>query len=133
MLKDSTTRRHFNRLLVRSTALIAAMATVRGGFALAEQKSEVPVPGGPLTTKSRVLDTGADLLQSKKPIDAMSEFLNGFHFYANDGTPGGSQSLLYAFKRRFSSVCDLRFRSSERKAVRHRIHSERTSVCELAG
>jgi hypothetical protein len=84
MLKDSTTRRHFNRLLVRSTALIAAMATVRGGFALAEQKSEVPVPGGPLTTKSRVLDTGADLLQSKKPIDAMSEFLNGFHFYAND-------------------------------------------------
>jgi hypothetical protein len=68
---------------MRSTGFIAAMAALRG-FAWAEQKSEVPVPGGPLTAKSRMLDTGADLLQSKKPIDAMSEFLNGFHFYAND-------------------------------------------------
>jgi hypothetical protein len=83
MLKDSTTRRHFNRLLMRSTGWIAAMAALKG-LAWATPKSEAPVPGGPLTAKSRMLDTGADLLQSKKPIDAMSEFLNGFHFYAND-------------------------------------------------
>ena len=34
--------------------------------------------------KSHLLDTAADAVQGKKPIDAMSEFLNGFHFYADD-------------------------------------------------
>ncbi len=31
-----------------------------------------------------MLDTAADAVQSKRPISAMSEFLNGFHFYADD-------------------------------------------------
>ncbi len=31
-----------------------------------------------------MLDTAADAMQSKHPINAMSEFLNGFHFYADD-------------------------------------------------
>lgn len=31
-----------------------------------------------------MLDTAADAIQSKHPLDAMSEFLNGFHFYADD-------------------------------------------------
>lgn len=28
--------------------------------------------------------TGADILQSKNPVNAMSEYLNSFHFYADD-------------------------------------------------
>jgi len=51
---------------------------------MAQGKPEQPTPGGPLTAHSHLLDTGADALQSKKPIDAMSEYLNGFHFYADD-------------------------------------------------
>ncbi|MGI4956991.1 MAG: OBAP family protein [Janthinobacterium lividum] len=31
-----------------------------------------------------MLDTAADAIQSKHPINAMSAFLNGFHFYADD-------------------------------------------------
>jgi hypothetical protein len=31
-----------------------------------------------------MLDTAVDAVQSKRPLDAMSEYLNGFHFYADD-------------------------------------------------
>ena len=37
-----------------------------------------------MSARSHTLDTAADAIQSKKPIDAMSEYLNGFHFYADD-------------------------------------------------
>jgi hypothetical protein len=50
----------------------------------AQGKAEAPTPGPKRTIKSHVLDSGADVLQSKKPIDAMSAYLNGFHFYADD-------------------------------------------------
>jgi hypothetical protein len=36
------------------------------------------------SVKSHVLDTGADVLQKKRPVDAMSSYLNGFHFYADN-------------------------------------------------
>ncbi len=38
--------------------------------------------GHPL--KHRVLDANAQLLQRKYPVEAMSTYLNGFHFYADD-------------------------------------------------
>lgn len=79
-----TCRRCFSRALVAS-AMAAPIATILGSRAgRAEQKHETPVPGRPKSTKSTLLDTAADALQIKRPIDAMSEFLNGFHFYADD-------------------------------------------------
>jgi len=84
LLHNLTCRRCFSRSLVAS-AVAAPIATMLGSRVVrAEEKHEVPVPGSPRTAKSTALDTAADALQAKRPIDAMSEFLNGFHFYADD-------------------------------------------------
>jgi hypothetical protein len=83
-LHKLTGRRCFNRSLW-GVGLLGPIAYAFGiRSLLADDKPEAPVPGAPKKTKSKVLDTSADVLQSKKPLDAMSEFLNGFHFYADD-------------------------------------------------
>lgn len=38
--------------------------------------------GAPLTTKSKVLETGASMVQSFKPVKALCAHLNAFHIYA---------------------------------------------------
>lgn len=83
-LHNLTCRRCFSGSLA-ATAVTGPLLSLFGGrSALAQDKNERPPPGGPLSTRSHILDTGADALQSKQPIDAMSEYLNGFHFYADD-------------------------------------------------
>ena len=82
LLHNLTCRRCFSRSLVAS-AIAAPMAAILGRKAFA-QKTEDPVPGAPLSARSHMLDTAADAVQVKRPIDAMSEYLNGFHFYADD-------------------------------------------------
>ncbi len=81
LMHDLTCRRCFSRSL--AAAVVVPLASMFGRSALA-QKTEVPVPGSPLSGRSHVLDSAADTLQSKRPIEAMSAFLNGFHFYADD-------------------------------------------------
>lgn len=76
-------RRTFASSLLKG-ALLLPFSNLLTREAGAQDKAEVPPPGPKRTMKSHVLDTGADVLQSKKPIDAMSEYLNGFHFYADD-------------------------------------------------
>ncbi|KAK2737783.1 hypothetical protein FQN55_000894 [Onygenales sp. PD_40] len=44
------------------------------------------IPGDPLSTKSRVLDTGAGLVQDFSPVKQICEHLNAFHVYADDPT-----------------------------------------------
>ncbi len=83
LLHTLSCRRCFSRGLA-ATAVAAPLATLFGRKALAEDKPLTPVPGAPLSAHSHVLDTAADAIQSKKPIDAMSAYLNGFHFYADD-------------------------------------------------
>ncbi len=82
LLHNMTCRRCFSRSLVAS-AVAAPVAALLGRKALA-QKVEAPVPGGPLSGRSHMLDTAASAVQVRRPIDAMSEYLNGFHFYADD-------------------------------------------------
>ena len=82
ILHSLTCRRCFSGSLV-ATAVAAPIATLLGRKASAQQK-EAPVPGRPLSSRSHLLDTAADAVQAKRPIDAMSEYLNGFHFYADD-------------------------------------------------
>ena len=84
LLHNMSCRRCFGGALA-ATAIAGPLLSLFGGrSALAQGKPEQPTPGGAVTAHSHLLDTGADALQSKKPIDAMSEYLNGFHFYADD-------------------------------------------------
>jgi hypothetical protein len=46
--------------------------------------SNVESPGGEKTAKTAVLETGADVLQNKAPLQAMSMYLDGFHFYSGN-------------------------------------------------
>ena len=43
--------------------------------------SNVQAPGKEVSAKTVLLETGAMLLQQKPPIDALSVYLDGFHFY----------------------------------------------------
>jgi len=83
LLHAMTCRRCFSRSLVAS-AVAAPVTMLLGRRAFAEEKAETPVPGSPMSARSHMLDTAADAVQVKRPIDAMSEYLNGFHFYADD-------------------------------------------------
>ena len=83
LLHNMTCRRCFSRYLAAS-AVAAPVATLLGRNAVAQDQANPPVPGSPLSARSHMLDTAADAVQSKRPVDAMSEFLNGFHFYADD-------------------------------------------------
>lgn len=44
-------------------------------------QSNVIAPGRPMGAVSKTLDVGADVLQSRPPIDALNAYLDGFHFY----------------------------------------------------
>jgi hypothetical protein len=44
-------------------------------------RSDVTAPGGQKSASTRALDSGAALLQSRPPIDALNAYLDGFHFY----------------------------------------------------
>lgn len=81
LLHTLTCRRCLGRSALKAAAVVpfAALAARR---ALASDTA--PVPGAPVTAHSHILDSAADALQTKRPIDAMSAFLNGFHFYADD-------------------------------------------------
>ena len=63
---------------------IAAGATTAAGIIAGRQVMITAKisQGHPL--KHRMLDISSNLLQHKYPLDAMSTYLNGFHFYADD-------------------------------------------------
>ena len=83
LLHTMTCRRCFSGSLAAS-AVAAPIAALFGRNAWAQQKAETPPPGAPLSARSHLLDTAADAVQVKRPLDAMSAYLNGFHFYADD-------------------------------------------------
>ena len=44
--------------------------------------SNVNAPGADESTKTKVLEVGANLLQDKAPLGALNAYMNGFHFYS---------------------------------------------------
>ena len=44
-------------------------------------ESNVVAPGSEKSGESRLLETGADLLQNKSPLKKINSYLDGFHFY----------------------------------------------------
>ena len=75
-------RRRFASL----TGSVAAFVACACSRANAQQAPEQggAVSGAEMSTKSQMLGMGADLLQSKGPINDINMYLNGFHFYADD-------------------------------------------------
>jgi hypothetical protein len=65
------------RLLVVVAPLLLIIAACGGG----NTSSNVQSPGSEKTTKDKLLNTGADLLQSKTPLSKFNTYLDGFHFY----------------------------------------------------
>lgn len=59
--------------------------------------SYVKSPGQEKSTKTKVLETGADLLQDKTPLERMNMYLNGFHFY-NGNLQGQMEAHHYCTK-----------------------------------
>ncbi|HCC0887071.1 TPA: OBAP family protein [Salmonella enterica] len=45
---------------------------------------QTPVPGAKTSAALRTLETGAAVIQSRPPVDAISTYLDGFHFYSGD-------------------------------------------------
>jgi len=58
--------------------LIILILTGCGGR---DTESNVEAPGREKDSKSKLLETGADILQSKAPLNKINTYLNGFHFY----------------------------------------------------
>jgi hypothetical protein len=47
----------------------------------ANTQSPVSAPGNPESARTKALEAGAAVLQSKPPLDALNAYLDGFHFY----------------------------------------------------
>lgn len=45
---------------------------------------KVPIPGEKTSAQMRTLETGVQIVQSRPPVDAISAYLDGFHFYNGD-------------------------------------------------
>jgi hypothetical protein len=63
---------------------VAALSLFLGGCNANNSPAKVNSPGAPASASLKLLDTGADVLQSRPPIDAINAYLDGFHFYNGD-------------------------------------------------
>ncbi len=63
--------------------MVAGLASA-AGLLLGRKVATTARIGGGHPLKHRMLDTASGMLQRKYPIEAMSTYLNGFHFYADD-------------------------------------------------
>ncbi|MET1077394.1 MAG: OBAP family protein [Pseudomonas sp.] len=57
------------------------VATLLGACGGDDRASNVAAPGQAESLKTRMLESGAALLQDKPPIEALNAYLDGFHFY----------------------------------------------------
>jgi Protein of unknown function (DUF1264) len=65
--------------MIKSLALVLVMLLVSCGGN--NSASKVDSPGVEKSAKSKTLEAGADLLQSKSPLRKINAYLDGFHFY----------------------------------------------------
>jgi hypothetical protein len=66
-----------SRLRSPTLAVVLWLAGCGGG----NTASNVTPPGKDESTKTEVLEKGAEVLQNKPPIEALNAYLDGFHFY----------------------------------------------------
>jgi hypothetical protein len=66
---------------MKSSYLILLAAFLMAACGGNNTDSNVQEPGAEKSAKSKVLETGADLLQNKSPLKKINAYLDGFHFY----------------------------------------------------
>lgn len=62
-------------------ASVMALGALLAACAGNDTRSPVVAPGAQTSAKTQLLETGAALIQSRPPIDALNAYLDGFHFY----------------------------------------------------
>jgi hypothetical protein len=67
----------------RSLSVIG-LALLSIGCGGTNTSSYVNSPGNPESAKTKVLESGAAVLQSKPPVDAINVYMDGFHFYSGN-------------------------------------------------
>jgi hypothetical protein len=72
-----------SRLGAAGIGLATGLAAA-AGLLLGRKTAAIAATGQGHPLKHRVLDAASGAMQPKYPLDAMSTFLNGFHFYADD-------------------------------------------------
>ena len=65
-------------------SLVLCSAAVLGACGQHDTAPYTEAAGAPKSTETRALEAGARLLQGQAPLNAISAYLNGFHFYNGD-------------------------------------------------
>ena len=65
------------KTLIYSSIFAIGLAACGGG----NTPSNITAPGDEKSSKDKVLNTGADLMQDKSPLKKFNAYLDGFHFY----------------------------------------------------
>jgi hypothetical protein len=63
---------------------VAAFSLLLAGCGANNSPAKVQSPGAPTSSSLKLLATGAEVMQSRPPIDAINTYLDGFHFYNGD-------------------------------------------------
>ena len=66
---------------MKNSLLVSVIFLAIAGCGGKNTGSNVDVPGSDKDAKSKTLEIGADLLQSKSPLKKINAYLDGFHFY----------------------------------------------------
>ncbi len=72
---------------MKSLPLIVPAILLLVGCGANNSPPQAPIPGESTSAKMRTLETGAQVIQSRPPVEAISAYLDGFHFYSGDGGP----------------------------------------------
>lgn len=63
---------------------IAALVALLTACGANTTPPKTPIPGKETSANLRTLEAGAEVIQSRPPIEAISAYLDGFHFYSGD-------------------------------------------------
>ncbi|WP_333849195.1 OBAP family protein [Leclercia sp.] len=69
---------------MKSLPLIVPAILLLAGCGANNSPPQTPIPGESTSAKMRTLETGAQVIQSRPPVEAISAYLDGFHFYSGD-------------------------------------------------
>lgn len=69
---------------MKRLAFYLAIPLILAGCSANNTPPQTPIPGEKTSAKLQTLESGAAALQSRPPIDAISTYLDGFHFYSDN-------------------------------------------------
>lgn len=69
---------------MKSLPLIIFPVLLLAGCGASNTPPHTPLPGKETSAKMRTLESGAQVMQSRPPVEAISAYLDGFHFYNGD-------------------------------------------------